>query len=132
MAPNRRSDAEVRAEDAQRVGIEDDGAAIETRAVGAPGIPVRNRRAQPDADAKRAESRGIYTDPGGARRVVGAGQVIPDGWTRVESATVEDRGGDVTRAAHAAGELVNPAAGASAPSSRSRSSSKSSGSGGNS
>lgn len=135
MAPNRRSNDEVRAEDAARVGVEGEGDAIETRAVGAPGTPVRNRRAEPAADAKRAESRGVYEDLAGTRRIVGAGQVIPDGWKRAEGAVVEERGGDVSRGAHATGDLVTPDAGVAAATpgqGRSRSSSKSSGGNGGS
>jgi len=134
MAPNRRSNDEVRAEDAARTGIDGEGDAIETRAVGAPGTPVRNRRAQPDAEAKRAESRGVYEDVAGTRRIVGAGQVIPDGWKRVEAAVVDERGGDVSRGAHAVGDLVTPDAGvaaASPGSGRYSSSKRSPGSGGN-
>lgn len=82
------TDEQVRADDAAR-GADD---ATETRAVANAAPPV-SRRAQSSEKVKRAESRGIYRDPiTQARRVVGQGQVIPDGWTRIESGSLEDRG----------------------------------------
>lgn len=105
--------AEVRAADQARVGVDgDDSNTVEQRAVGA-GTTVQNRRAQADPRLKRAETRGIYRDNtnGGARRVVGAGQVIPDGWERIESATVSDRTIESSREQHASGEPIGDASG---------------------
>lgn len=107
MTDKPRSNAEARADDQARVGVEGvegAGDAVETRAIGGRGTVVRNRRAEPDAQVPRAETRGIYRDPiSGARRTVGAGQPIPDGWKRIESATVSDRSVDGGREAHASG-----------------------------
>lgn len=92
MSDETRSDAEVRADDRARVG--DD--AVEYGGVtGGSGVTITDRRARPDASAPRAETRGIYRDTNGARRIVGQGDTIPDGWERVESAVVEDRVGTV-------------------------------------
>lgn len=44
-----------------------------------------------DPDAKRAESRGIYEDREGTRRVVAAGDAIPEGWSLVDDTPLEDR-----------------------------------------
>jgi hypothetical protein len=105
-----RSDAEVRAEDQARVGR--DGDAVEHRAVTSR-VQTINRRAQAPEGAKFAETRGVYRDPvNGARRIVGAGQAIPDGWDRVESASLADRGVENAREAHAAGERIGSAQGA--------------------
>lgn len=105
------TDAQARADDRARHGIDGDGNAVEHRAVGSSSMRVRNRRAQPDDTVERAATRGIYTDTAGVRRTVGAGQVIPDGWTRVQSATIEDRTTDNSRRAHAEGKAA-PAASA--------------------
>lgn len=87
MTPtNTKSDEEARREDLERTA-----GGVETRAVGG-GTTVRNRRAE--RRGRRAESRGIYRDLNGGRRVVGQGQVIPDGWERIEAATLEDRIGE--------------------------------------
>lgn len=101
-----RSDAEVRAEDQARVGVDGDGEARQHRAVSPGGVRV-NRRAVADPEAKRAETRGRYRDPiNDAIRIVGAGDVIPDGWERVESASLSDRGVEGARAAHASGKRL--------------------------
>lgn len=92
MTDETRSDAEVRADDRARVG---DGAVEYGGTSGGSGVTITDRRARPDASAPRAESRGIYRDTNGARRIVGQGDTIPDGWERVESAVVEDRIGTV-------------------------------------
>lgn len=108
-----RDDAQVRRDEAAAASH-----AVETRAVGS-GTAVVNRRAQTNPKAKRAETRGIYRDPvAGARRVVGQGQVIPAGWERIESATIEDRTIEGTREAHASGQDLNRVAQA-APAQRS-------------
>jgi hypothetical protein len=107
------TDAQARADDRARVGIDGDGAAVEHRAVASASTPIRNRRATVDESVPRAATRGIYLDTANVRRVVGAGQPIPDGWTRVEPATVEDRSTDNARAIHAGGKA--PASTAKAP-----------------
>lgn len=86
MTDEPRPDEQVRAEDAERVGND----AVERRAISV-GNVVRNRRTQPDGNVPRAESRGFYRDLDGRRRIVGAGQVVPDGWTRLGAADVEER-----------------------------------------
>lgn len=81
-----RPDDQVRAEDQERVGND----AVSRRAISV-GNVVRNRRAAPDADVERASERSHYRDLDGRRRVVGAGQAVPDGWTRIGPASLEDR-----------------------------------------
>lgn len=81
-----RPDDQVRAEDAERRGND----AVERRAISV-GNVVRNRRNSPDADVERADTRGYYRDPEGRRRIVGAGQVVPEGWTRDGTADLEER-----------------------------------------
>lgn len=89
------TDAEARAEDQARVGGGPIAAndAVEQRAIGA-GTIIRDRRARHGA-VRRAESRGVYLDTAGKPRIVGQGQPIPDGWERLESATLADRIGEV-------------------------------------
>lgn len=53
------------------------------------GVPVVTT---PAADAPRAESRGVYIDgQTGRRRIVAAGDVVPEGWERESDAAIEDR-----------------------------------------
>lgn len=85
---NTRDDAQVRRDEAATLASSD---GVEQRAIGG-GMTIRDRRVRADPRARRTETRGIYRDPlTDARRVVGRGQVIPLGWERIESATVEDR-----------------------------------------
>lgn len=101
MAEPNRSNAQVMADER----TSSDG--VETRAIGNAATPLTSRRGAHPRGAKRAESRGVYRDPiTDARRIVGQGQVIPDGWTRIESASLDDRGGDTSRARHAEGDTV--------------------------
>jgi hypothetical protein len=86
MPPDTRSDAEVRAEDQSRAGND----AVEHRAIGGATVIRRN---DPTAQVERAETRGHYRDLDGRRRVVGAGQPVPDGWTRIDTAELADRVG---------------------------------------
>lgn len=58
-------------------------AAEETAPITIPTGVRRNRGAQ------RAEVRGVYRDPSGAERIVGAGDAIPDGWTYLRDADVD-------------------------------------------
>lgn len=84
-------DSTQTAEQARREDLERTAGGVEQRAVGG-GTTVSNRRAE--RRGRRAESRGIYRDLEGGRRIVGQGQVIPDGWERIEAATLEDRVGE--------------------------------------
>jgi hypothetical protein len=99
MTDETRTDADVRADDAQRVGDN----AVESRAVSV-GNVVRNRRGVGDEKVDKAESRGHYRDLDGRRRVVGAGQRVPDGWTRIETADLGDREGKGPAGTPAEGE----------------------------
>lgn len=128
---NTRSDAQVRADETARI---ESSASIESSVVGS-GVTVAERRAQPDASVERAETRGIYLTPDGRRKVVGAGDPVPAGWRRVESAVLADRVGEVpTNQDDPAGTATSAGgpseSGSSKPkTSRSSSSSSSSGSG---
>lgn len=93
MTDTPRSDEQVRADDAARVA---EGDAVERRAIGSPATV--QRRSSVAEGVPRAESRGIYRDLDGGRRVVGAGDPIPDGWERIESASIADRVGTVPTA----------------------------------
>lgn len=80
-APGAADDDEVRERDAARTG-------------GRAGVNIIDVPARPpvNSDAPRAQSRGVYRDGNGDRRIVAAGDVIPDGWTHVEDApTIEER-----------------------------------------
>lgn len=75
----------------RRAQAEAEGDAVAARA-----IDVGRRRAAPGEDVTIAETRGVYRDAQGRRRVVGAGQAVPrnaDGaaWERVEDAPLEGR-----------------------------------------
>lgn len=48
-------------------------------------------RSELNPDAPRAETRGAYRTPDGRRRIVGAGQPVPDGWRRIEDASLSAR-----------------------------------------
>lgn len=76
----------------------DVGARAEANAVGdtvtaapAGGMVRVGARVELDAEAERASKRSIYRDTNNRRRVVGAGQVIPAGWTFVEDASLAKR-----------------------------------------
>lgn len=79
------SNDEARAAELERTA---GGDGVETRAISV-GNVIRNRRVT--RTGKRAETRGIYRDGDGRRRVLPAGAVIPAGWQRIESADLEDR-----------------------------------------
>lgn len=118
MTEKARSDAQVREDDARR--IREEGDAIERRAVGSPGTITR--RAVVADDVERAANRGVFRDGNGARRVVGAGDPIPDGWEHIEDASIEDRVGTVPNR-QSAGDDVADGGGEAPKSKRSRSSS---------
>lgn len=75
-----RSDDEVRRDDAER-----------SRSSASNVVDVPARGSGVPSDAPRAESRGIYADGNDRRRVLGAGEPVPDGWRRIEDGDVAAR-----------------------------------------
>jgi hypothetical protein len=70
---------------------------VSARAIDAPPVAsqrVPSRRGVPD-DRPRAETTGYYHDLSGKRRVVGAGQVVPEGWVRVGDRDLAERAANV-------------------------------------
>jgi hypothetical protein len=90
-----------------------DTTALAAGAADAGGIePIDLPHARAQKDGRRASVRGVYQDRAGDRRVVGAGDVIPDGWTAVEETDLNARAAGTPTAQDSA---QTTAAGAAAP-----------------
>jgi hypothetical protein len=103
MTPSKTDKAAKAAEETKGDGPEVYGtpgeraADVNARAIDAPPVAsqrVPSRRGQTD-DAPRAETAGYYHDRLGKRRVLGAGQVVPDGWVRVGDRDLAERAQNV-------------------------------------